>query len=302
MKHLLAHPSTRYYLQHPLELWGFSANLATLTLRKKLGDDVNLSQNPQSTLPIEIVMPTLDRDYPVVTRVIDSLKKNIKHPVGQIIIISPPSSKIEKMCLDKKCEWINENNVLPITIKDIHVEVNGINRSGWIFQQLLKWAADQYIKTEYFLITESDTVYARPHVFEHNGRSIFACSTAPCHIPYFRSYQTLFKEKAPATHNLTSHHLLFKKSFLAEAKAAIEKNHHMPWYEAIIANLDLNELSSVSDYDSYGQFVLNHHPETVTFEHWANRSFGRSELEQLPKLIKEYAPTTKTLSFHSYDE
>lgn len=302
IRNLLTHPSTRYYAFHPAELLFFYARIAQLKLKVGLGMDINFSVKPSSNLPIDVVMPTLDRDYEVVSKVIDSIRMNVRHPIRQIIIISPHSKKIENMCREKKCRWIHEDTILPITIKDINIRIRGVNRSGWIYQQLLKWGCERYLKSEYFLITESDTVYARPCVFERDGKMLYACSNALCHTPYFQSFARLFKERAPATHNLTSHHLLFRKKYLAEVKKKIEKVHKKPWYKAIIQILDPNELSSVSDYDSYGQYVLLHHREAVAFEHWSNRSFGRSELKRLPSLIKKYSPTTKTLSFHSYDE
>lgn len=302
MRELLLHPSTRYYLFHPFELLAFYFNIFLLKLKIYAGEDVNFQENRKSNLQIDVVMPTLDRDYEVVTKVVDSIRENVKHPIGRIIVISPPSEKIERMCKEKKCFWVNENNVLPIKISDLDIRIQGVNRSGWIYQQLLKWASVKYLKSEFFLITESDTIYARPHVFEHEGKAIFACSSALCHVPYFYSYKRLFGETAPATHNLTSHHLLFRRKYIEEAKKKIEAIHKKTWYQAIIDIIDKNELSSISDYDSYGQYVLLHHPETVLFEHWENKSFSRTELKDLSSLLKRYSSNTKTLSFHSYDE
>jgi hypothetical protein len=302
MSFLAENQTLSYFGAHPVELAKFQANIVALKIKSLLGTDINLQKNHKSAVPIDIVMPTLDRDYEVVREVVDSLRENIKHPIGQIIIISPPSKKIETLCKEKKCKWINENTVLPITIKDIDFVVNGVNRSGWIFQQLLKWAASKYVQSDYFLVTESDTVYARPHVFIHQDKTILACSTAIPHIPYFQAYKRLYGESIPAIYNLTSHHLLFKKEYLAEAKNKIEQYCDKPWFMAILANLDTTQISSVSDYDSYGQYVVQHHPESITFEHWANRSFPRTELKNLKDLVKKYAPNTKTLSFHSYNE
>lgn len=299
---LFANTSIRYFLTHPWSLLVFYFHIGWLKIKMILGLDPNLQPGHQSSLPIDVVMPTLDRDYDVVKQVIDSLRKQIKHPIRQILIISPPSAKIQKLCREKKCRWVNENNVIPLTIKDIHMHIQGINRSGWIFQQLLKWGATKYLKSKYFLVQESDTIYTRPHVFEQNGKIIFACSSELPHIPYFQAYQRLLGERAWPIRNLTSHHLLFSTEILQEVKQKIEKKARKPWYQAIIDVVDRNEVSSISDYDSYGQYVLNHYPRAVQFEHWANRSFNRSELPQVKSLLKEYSPTTKTLSFHSYNE
>lgn len=302
MRELLLHPSTKYYFFHPFELIQFYLNILWLKIKILTKKDINFLEHQKSDLPIDIVMPTLDRDYEVVTKVIDSIRENIKHPIGRIIIISPKSAKIEELCRRKSCFWVNENSVLPIKISDLDIHIQGINRSGWIYQQLLKWASVKYLKSEFFLITESDTIYSRPQVFEHKGKTIFASSSALCHLPYFYSYRQLFGKKIKATHNLTSHHLLFREKYIGEAKKKIEQIHKKSWYQAIIDTIDHKELSSISDYELYGQYVLQHYPHTVELEHWANVSFSRNSLKNLTSLLKKYYKTAKTLSFHSYDE
>lgn len=61
--------------------------------------------------------------------------------------------------------FVDENEVLPITKKDInYICKDGRDRSGWLFQQLLKLAGN--IGTcENFITIDSDHILLKPHTF-----------------------------------------------------------------------------------------------------------------------------------------
>lgn len=302
-KYFFNHSIVQYYGSHPFILIKNRAAIYYLQIKKVLHHDPNFDDNIKSDIPIDIMMPAIDKDYKVLGYVIDSIRENIKHPIGDIIIISPASSEsIKKLCQEKKCVFVDENTVLPVTKKDINYIHNGQDRSGWLLQQFLKWSADKYAKNDYFLITESDTVFSRPQVFIHNNKTILSVCSQLCHIPYFDTYEKLTGEKIDAVYNLTSHHSLFQKSKLAALKKAIEKHCGVAWYQAIMNNIDPNEGSFVSDYDSYGQFVLSRYKNDFKLEHWFNLSLSRANLPDVKKLMAKYRNKYKTISFHSYKD
>lgn len=245
-------------------------------------------------------MAAIDKDYDSLVHVIDSIRKYIKHPIGDIIIISPESEIIMNLCKEKNCIFVDENTVLPITKKDINYTVDGINRSGWLFQQLLKYAAEKYCKQKYYLVTEADTVFLRPRVFEQNGKIIFPCNGQMCHVPYFDSYKTLLGKIIYPYVNLTSHHSLINKERLQQLKSDIEQYCQKPWYRAIIENIDKNEGSAISDYETYGQYVYDNYRQEVDLEDWANISLKRSYLTNVNDLSNKFAHKYKAASFHSY--
>lgn len=284
-------------------------SIKRLEAKKPLGLDVNFSSKPSSKTKIDVVIPAIDKDFETLQYVIDSIRKFVMHPIGKIYIISPSNSeKIKEMCQLKRCEFVDENTVLPTTKKDISYRPkddsspDGIDRSGWVFQQLLKWGADQICEQEYFLITESDTIFIRPRIFEYKGKVIIPCSTDPCHIPYFKSYEKLLGEKIEPIFNFTSHHSLFQKKVLKQLKKAIQNHCGAIWYKAIIDNLDDKEISSVSDYETYGQFLYSHFRNKVILEHWFNLSLKRGDLKKIEKLEKIHGNDFKAISFHSYNE
>jgi glycosyltransferase involved in cell wall biosynthesis len=278
----------------------FKLNIIWLKYIKNfLGLDVNLNNNISSDLKIDVVFPTIDREADVLPYVIDSIREFVRHPIGDIFIVAPDSGVIKDICKNKNCKFIDESTLLPITKKDIIYNVDGLDRSGWVYQQLLKWSADKFVNQKYFLITESDTVFSRPRVFEYKGKIIFPCSDEPCNIPYFEAYERIFGEKVDPVINFTSHHSLFDKDILSGIKKEIEVRSGLKWYESIIKNLDTTCVSSVSDYESYGQFVKKHFRNTMILEFWGNLSLSRKELNNFSKSKFNYKKY-KAVSFHHY--
>lgn len=298
----------RLYYNELIRRWS-ERSIEVLEKRKDRGLDINFTENPKSNVKIDIVIPSIDKDCETLGYVLDSIRKFIRHPIGKIFIISPANStKIKQLCLLKNCVFVDEDTLLPITKKDISYSPSntefpsGLDRSGWVFQQLLKWAADRICDQEYFLITESDTIFIRPRIFEFRGKIIIPCCTDPCHLPYFHMYQQLLGQKITPIYNFTSHHSLFQKKILQKLKNDIEQNCGVVWYMAIIKNLDPHEMSSTSDYENYGQYLYSHYRNKVILEHWFNLSMPRRDLKNVAKLAKENAPNYKAISFHSYND
>ena len=302
IKYFLSHPIVRYYFSHPVVYLQNRLLDYGLWLKKPFGSDPNFNPDIKSDLPIDVVIVAIDKDYDVLTHVIDSVRENLKHPIGDIIIISPKSELIQGLCKKKKCVFVDENTVLPITKKDIYYKDKGQDRSGWLFQQLLKWSGNQYGKNEYFLIADADTVFCRPQVFIYKGKVIVSNCHQLGHIPYYEVYPKLTGEKANPVYNFTSHHSLFEKKKLAEVKRKIEKHCGKSWYQAIIDHIDPNEGSYVSDYETYAQFVFSHYPNYYLIEHWFNLSLNRPKLKDIKKIVKRNSAKHKTISFHSYND
>lgn len=296
------HPIIKYYLTHPIILIKNRIIVLSLIIKKWFGEDVNFNKNSVSAIPIDIVICAIKKDYPVLIHAIKSIRKYIKHPIGDIFIISPISNEIKVLTDNYKCILIDENKVLPITKNDIKYTVNGMDRSGWLFQQLLKWSADKFVKNQHFLITEADTAYCRPQVFIHNRRVLLPVSNQLCHLPYFAAVKRLIGKKVDPIINVTSHHSLFEKTKLKALKQTIEKRCKVVWWQGIINKLDHKQGASVSDYETYGQFVYLNYPNDFEKEYWYNHSFKRTQLKDINKIIKQSRNKYKNISFHSYDK
>lgn len=254
-----------------------------------------------SPVPIDVLIPVILKDLDTLAYAIAFVRQNVKHPLGEIIIVAPDLEEIKHFCAEQNCKFIHEDTVLPITKHDIDYLVNGLDRSGWIFKQLINYCGDRLCSQDYFLVIDADTLLIRPHVFLCNDKTLFNYSDE-FHIPYFRTYEKLLGEKTRVPFSFISHYMLFQKDVLAELKRTIERVHHVPWYEAIINQLDRSEGASFADYETYGNFYYSRYEDNVLLDYWNNLSLKQHELNHIGQLdMNELSKAYKSLSFHSHN-
>lgn len=255
---------------------------------------------PLSPVKIDVIIPAHEKDSDVLPYVIDAVRKNVNHPIGNIVIVSYNAGKIQTVCKEKRCKFVNEDTVLPVTKDEIKYIVNGFDRSGWLFQQLLKLGGDHLSSQEHYLILDADTVFINPKIFEYKGKFIFDCSDE-YHKPYFNTYEKLLGTRAKCPLSFVSHTMLIEKAKLENLRKEIENKHKTVWYEAIINNIDKTEVSGFSEYETYGNYVFSHYPKEIILEYWYNLSLKRSEVRNIESLKKRFSNKYKSLSFQSYN-
>lgn len=256
----------------------------------------------RSDVPIDVLIPAAAKDLDVLGYAIDGVRHNIKHPILNFYVVAAPSTAVRNLCARKRCTFVNERDLVDIDPSQIDLVVKGVNRSSWIYQQFLKWSGDSMTGTPYYLVVDADTVFVRPQVFERKGRIIYNYSDE-YYQPYFEMYRRLLDESVRFPASFTSHQMLFDRRILGELKGRIEALHGCGWREAILANLDRNEPSAFSDYDTYGQYVFLHHPANMAIEYWFNLDLKRSKnLQSLSLLSLKYGGKYKSVSFHSYSK
>jgi hypothetical protein len=253
----------------------------------------------RSELPIDVLIPAAEKDVDVLSLAVQGIRRNIRHPIAQIFIVSPDSARIREVCRDHRCEFVPENELVPLSPESIGLVVGGVDRSRWIFQQFLKLSGDAVVSQDHYLVVDADTVMIRPQVFERDRRIVFNYSDE-YYEPYFVMYERLLKESVVCPVSFTSHQMLFSVDVLREMRGTIERIHGCSWQEAILRNLDRTEMSSSSDYDTYGQYAFMHHARQIAIEYWFNLNLSRQKLRCLPLLELQYGGRYKSVSFHSY--
>ena len=204
---------------------------------------------------IDILIPAIEKDLGTLPFVIDSVRKQVRHPIGKFMIVSPSSKKIRQLCAKKGCTFINEQTVLPITKKNINYRSARWDRSGWLFQQLLKLGGSTLGKQAYYLVIDADTVLIRPHAFKtSDGQTIFYYRkwSQP---EYFQTYKKLLGKKAASRTSFVTHYMLFERSKVASLKRAIEARHRTTWYSAIIRSMNKKKQFAFSEFETYGNYL-----------------------------------------------
>jgi Family of unknown function (DUF6492) len=249
---------------------------------------------------IDVVIPCVEKDILILPLVIESARLYVMHPIGIFFVIGPNNDQIKEVCARHGCQFLDENNVLPIQRGSVKYVANGIDRSGWIFQQLIKLNADIICNSKYCLVMDADTVFVKHQSFVHQGKVTFNCSDE-YHSPYFKTYSKLTGYQPGIPLSFISHHMMFDREKLAALKSHIKDKSGKEWYCAIIAALDSQEMSSFSEYETYGNFVLKRFKESVNLEYWFNVALARKDIvENLKELEERFSRTCKSVSFHDY--
>lgn len=253
----------------------------------------------KSDTPIDVLIVVAQKDFETLPNVIDSVREYVWHPVGTVYVISLPSDNLQALCKEKRCVFVSESDILPVAKQDIQFTFDGMDRSGWIFQQLLKLAGDKICGRDYFLVIDADTILIRPQVFIEKGKHIFNY-THEFHLPYIETYQRLLKMSTVLPVSLISNYMLFDRAILQALKDEVESVNQTSWYRAILNNIDYGEMSPFSEYETYGNYTITRYPKNVKFYFWYNISLPRRVLRELPDLKRKLCGRYKSISFHHH--
>ena len=271
-----------------------------LRLKKIFQYDFSRSKTLSSEY-IDIVIPTIGKDLPVFKLYIQYLRKNILHPIGNIYVVSATSElTLQEYCREEGLIFIDETSVLGYGKNHITYHSNGHNRSGWLFQQLLKLSGEVFVTHKKYIIVDSDTLIVRPLSFLQNEKSVFF-ESREWNQPYFVAIKTLFGFTAPHPYSLTSHMMIFDTDRLREMKAEIEVKHTISWDKAYIASCDTSKPSGISDYETYAQWMIKRHPDEVYTTPFYNASLSRKAFFEGQISPEDFQHRAHSLSLHSYN-
>ncbi|WP_373230306.1 DUF6492 family protein [Cohnella sp.] len=256
-----------------------------------------LIKGQSSSTKIDILIPAIEKDLVTLPYVIDAVKKQVKHPIGQILIVAPKRRRIMELCRRKGCKFVDENKVLPISKKNIHYRSKKWERSGWLFQQLLKMSGDTLCSSEYFLAIDADTLLIRPHLFRTGKKTVFYCRkwSQP---EYFKTYRRLLGKKPSSTSSFVTHYMLFNKSKLAQLKRTLKSKHQTSWYKAILSKMDKSKQFAFSEFETYGNFLYSINPGGVILKRALNKSLNMNIGEITRKRVNALSKRYRSISFH----
>lgn len=222
---------------------------------------------PLTKEPIDVVIPCVEKDLPILEFCIDGIRKNGEN-IRRIYIIS-------KTQLTSSAEWVDEK-LFPFTQYDLALEIfkdpvqaqqflqSPNSRIGWIYQQFLKLYAPFVIPniSQNVLILDADTVFLNPVSFlGPNGEGLYNPSTNRFRR-FYREHITRvipWIKKAYNGYSGICHHMLFQRPILEDLFKTIEKEHKTTFWKALCHAIDLKEVykSCLSEYELYFNFAFS---------------------------------------------
>lgn len=256
-----------------------------------VGDDV------WSDVPLDILYVATDTDMAVLPTSIEGIRRNLRHPIKDILIVAPEKSELRDLAPRLGCRFVNENDVVPIRKRDISYICSGVDRSGWLFQQLVKLGADSITQTDRYLVVDADTVLVQPQMFVADGKDLLL-NTEWYHHPYIEAYMRLVNLAPKTLVTFVAHHMMFNRARLQPLKARMEQIGQTEWYNSIVNASDLSDASGFSEYETYGQWCLEKYPDKTIREFAFNFPVSRDLISPVETLMKLYGDKARSVSLH----
>ena len=252
----------------------------------------------KSLLPIDIIITIAPKDIDKLENCLIGIKKNILHPIKKIFIVGKKNFKLKSVEKLFSCIHIEESDLLNKKKLRIRYKYNNIDRSGWLYQQLLNYQAVILLgKERYKLAINSDTVFSKKQKFEKNKKIVFNASDS-YHTPYFNAAKRLLDLKNVTNISFTSHHIIYDKKILFEMLKYIEGKYKDKWYNSIIKNIEYNQLSNHSEFETYAQYVMSKYRKLTKVEYWFNKTVFKQDKKNFIDIFNSFF--YKSLSFHSW--
>ena len=182
-----------------------------------------------SAEPIDVIIPMIPKDMDVLPFCLKGIRRNVANTIKKIYIVAPYNKKLSEFCEKEKIIFVNENDVLGYSAKDVHfVTEKGEDRSGWVFQQFLKLSGNVGTCQKYITI-DSDHILLNRHVFlTKDNKYVFYRSTE-FHIQYHIINKKLLGKFRIPLFSYVAHKMLFDKKELEQLKNTVENRTGKRW-------------------------------------------------------------------------
>jgi hypothetical protein len=255
-----------------------------------------------SAFPTDVMIPCTEKSMAVLPWVVRSVRKYLRHPIEGIYIVAPRSEVIEKFCKTEGLTYVNEVDLVGFSKNVVHHYYEGEDRSGHMYQQLLKMYSDHIGKAKYIFIHDSDALIIRPRRFEYGGK--IALEYFETLDPqYFDHFDKLFPGYSHIEASFICHEMYLEKSLLADMRTEIERLHPgKSWWDTLIALMDTSQLCSFSEYETIGQYIVHNKIAgySKSIEHYLNKGLTLGNWIKRPLKRLLFPMKYKTVSFHSY--
>lgn len=178
-------------------------------------------------------------------------------------------------------ELLDERLVAEVPHRSVmpEITVNGQVRTGWYYQQFLKWAFRRLATTPAYVVLDADSLLVGPLVLWQDGRYVLDRSDQQ-HVPYFDVFEQLLGWRPVPGESFIINYQIIDVALLDTLIAEIEtRAAGQPWHERILAVIDRTEVSGFSEFETYGYWLSQHQPTAFIARRGANHE---TRLKRLP--------------------
>lgn len=248
---------------------------------------------------IDVVIPIIAKDLNILPLCLEGVRRQVPHPIKDVYIVAPEQQEIAGFCKNNGLRFVEEGAVLGFTPKDLNLIIHNPdgttrNRSGWLFQQLVKLSG--LVGTcRHYLCIDADHVLLRPHVFlTEDDKTVFYMSYEE-HQPYYDNIHKLMPGLPLADLSYVDHKMLFDKEQLKELHRVLSQRSGRSWTEAILDSYDRSSFAGFSEFELYGNFVA----KKVT-RPWLQKRLPYNKMADYDTLQRRWSRSRWSLTFPDY--
>ena len=264
-------------------------------------------------MEFDIIIPTAFREYSFLKKVIPYIEKNLSPRYIWIIVNGWKSRFLPKSIQrNPRCRIVDENaltNGLTYGRICALLKKHGMSdyRPGWYFQQFLKFAfaLSDYCTTDYYLSWDADTIPIREiNIFSPQDKPYFSMKHEH-HQPYFDTIHNLLSLEKQNSYSYIAEHMLFHKDYVKELVQEIESSVKVEgedWIEKTINSISPSDHCGFSEFETYGTFVLNRHPESYVERELPSLRYGGFIRGRFidRKILSQMTLDVSVVSFEAY--
>ena len=230
---------------------------------------------------VDVLIPCASKDVSVIRDCIYSIYKHSLNRIGRVYVVGR-KEELERECAGLDVIILDENEDVEPRRDDVIYYAVGKDRSGWMWQQLLKLHADKISNAGYIYIHDADTVVLKWHVLAVEGRELFYFADE-YHKPYYNACNQLIGKGSHLPFSCVSHGMTFNREVLRQLREKIQDTTQKKWKEAIVEQAAVDTISGFSEYEIYANYVCRFHDGEKVFMHNRNLSVNRKMYEFISK-------------------
>ncbi len=214
---------------------------------------------------MDVFIPCAAKDIGVLPLCVAAIREHCEPKVGRIIVVSAKNPELPDV------KWLCEDSVIPdLTFATMpKIFYTSVNRTGWYFQQFLKYGVSSFSMDEHYAVVDSDLILiARRELLKDTGKPVLQRS-GQWHQPYFDTFRKLLGFDATHQMSFIADHMVFNVGSVRRLMTAMERP-GVAWWRAILQHIHGTNISEFSDYETYGQWIAKHEPGSFENEMFRN--------------------------------
>ena len=256
-------------------------------------------QLQSSAEAIDVVIPIVGKDLRILPLCLEGVYHCVAHPIQQIYIVAPAQDEIVCFCEEHGLQFVDEREVLgfgpkELNLQILHADGSQSNRSGWLFQQLIKLSG-RVGTCQHYLCIDADHVLIRPHVFlTQDNKTVFYMSYEE-HQPYYDNIHRLLPDLVLDKLSYVDHKMLFDKQQVERLHQALTQGTGLLWTDVVLKSYDRSSFAGFSEFELYGNFVVD-----KVQRPWLQKRLPYKKMADYDTLQRQWSRSRWSLTFPDY--